>query len=234
MQTLFRSNQNKVFAGVCGGLSEYTGIDPLLIRLAFVLSTFLGGAGLGIYILLWIFVPSRDTAYQADNIENTTYTEAGDDHSEGDAQPKSHATEAETNEHANGNDCQGRNNYRREGYRRENTAGHSCRQPEDFPWGKANTKVANCWATFIGIVIFLLGLFWLGNMFGLFHFHFRTLLKLWPALLCFVGLNLIPMHRALRIICNTILIIAIILLILYVGFCPSANFGVYCWDFLWD
>ncbi len=231
MQTLFRSNQNKVFAGVCGGLSEYTGIDPLLIRLAFVLSTFLGGAGLGIYILLWIFVPSHDTVYHADNIEDATYTEAGDDLHEGDAQPKTHAAEA--NEHANGN-RQGRNQYQRDGSQREKTNGRKCCSSEDFPFSKANTRVANCWAAFIGIVIFLLGLFWLGNMFGIFHFHFRMLLKLWPVLLCFLGLNLIPMHRVFRVILNTILIIGIILLILYVGFCPSANFGTYCFDFFWD
>lgn len=231
MQTLFRSNQNKVFAGVCGGLSEYTGIDPLLIRLAFVLSTFLGGAGLGIYILLWIFVPTRNTVYNTDNIEDATYTEAGDDRHEDDAQPKSHTTEA--NERTNDN-RQGRNQYQRDGAQREKANGRRCCPSEDFPFTKANTRVANCWATFIGIVIFLLGIFWLGNMFGLFHFHFRMLLKLWPALLCFMGLNLIPMHRALRVILNTILIIAIILLILYVGFCPSANFGTYCWDFFWD
>lgn len=233
MQTLFRSNQNKVFAGVCGGLSEYTGIDPLLIRLAFVLSTFLGGAGLGIYILLWIFVPAHDAAYHADNIEDATYTEADDEHHEGDAQSKTHAAEAEANERANDN-RQGRNNYRRDGCRRENATGRTCRQPDDFPWCKANTRVANCWAAFIGIVIFLLGIFWLGNMFGLFHFHFRILLKLWPVLLCFLGLNLIPMHRVFRVILNTILIIGIILLILYVGFCPSADFSTCYWDFFWD
>ncbi|MDE6113424.1 MAG: PspC domain-containing protein [Bacteroidales bacterium] len=231
MQTLFRSKQNKVFAGVCGGLSEYTGIDPLLIRLAFAISAFVGGAGVGIYILLWIFVPTRDTVYNADNIEDATYTEAGDDLHEDDAQSRSHTTEA--NERANDN-RQGRNQYQREGAQREKANGRRCCPPEDFPFTKANKRVANCWATFIGILIFLLGIFWLGNMFGLFHFHFRMLLKLWPALLCFMGLNLIPMHRALRVIFNTILIIAIILLILYVGFCPSANFGTYCFDFFWD
>jgi phage shock protein PspC (stress-responsive transcriptional regulator) len=44
---------------VCGGLSEATGLATWLWRLAFVLFTFFGGAGLLVYVLLWIFVPAE-------------------------------------------------------------------------------------------------------------------------------------------------------------------------------
>ena len=48
---LYRSN-NKMILGVCGGLAEYFNLDPALVRLAFVLLTFLGGPGLLLYLAL--------------------------------------------------------------------------------------------------------------------------------------------------------------------------------------
>jgi len=54
---LYRSESNRVLAGVAGGLGEYFGIDPTLIRLLFVLLTVFGGGGVLIYIILWILIP---------------------------------------------------------------------------------------------------------------------------------------------------------------------------------
>jgi len=56
---LYRSATNKQVAGVCGGVSEITGIDVSLIRLLWILWIFLGGSGLLVYILLAIIVPER-------------------------------------------------------------------------------------------------------------------------------------------------------------------------------
>ncbi len=42
---LYRSRTEKMIAGVCGGLAEYFDIDPTIIRILWVLITFLGGAG---------------------------------------------------------------------------------------------------------------------------------------------------------------------------------------------
>jgi phage shock protein C len=55
---LYRSGKDKIIAGVCGGLGEYFDIDPLLIRVIFVvlLVVSLGFMTLG-YLLLWILVP---------------------------------------------------------------------------------------------------------------------------------------------------------------------------------
>ncbi len=39
MKRLYRSNDNKVLAGVCGGIGEYTDVDPTVIRLVYVLVT---------------------------------------------------------------------------------------------------------------------------------------------------------------------------------------------------
>ena len=46
-----------MIAGVCGGLADYLGLDPTLVRLIFVLLAILGGPGILIYIIMWILVP---------------------------------------------------------------------------------------------------------------------------------------------------------------------------------
>ena len=55
---LMRS-EDRMIAGVAGGLADYFNTDPTLIRILFVLLTLLGGGGLGIliYIVLWIIMP---------------------------------------------------------------------------------------------------------------------------------------------------------------------------------
>ena len=56
---LYRSKTNRVLAGVCGGLAEYFGLDATLIRVLFVLLAVLGGAGLVLYVAMWIIVPNQ-------------------------------------------------------------------------------------------------------------------------------------------------------------------------------
>ncbi len=58
-RTLTKSKSNKMIFGVCGGIGEYFGIDPTLIRLAFVLLAFLNGIGIVIYIILAVIMPSE-------------------------------------------------------------------------------------------------------------------------------------------------------------------------------
>lgn len=54
---LYRSTENRVIAGVCGGIAEYFDIDPTLVRLAWVLFCVLGGSGLLTYIIAAIIIP---------------------------------------------------------------------------------------------------------------------------------------------------------------------------------
>ena len=56
---LFRSKKNKVIAGVCGGIGEYFGVDPILIRLLWVIFTLMGGAGVLAYIIAWVIIPEE-------------------------------------------------------------------------------------------------------------------------------------------------------------------------------
>ncbi|CAN5548165.1 hypothetical protein BH20ACT23_BH20ACT23_22510 [soil metagenome] len=51
--------QDRVIGGVAGGLADYFGIDPLLVRLAFAGFSLLGGGGVVLYVLGWIFIPER-------------------------------------------------------------------------------------------------------------------------------------------------------------------------------
>ncbi len=55
---LYRSDTDKILAGVCGGIGEYFGIDPRLIRLLVIFSVFsMPPAGIITYIAAWIMIP---------------------------------------------------------------------------------------------------------------------------------------------------------------------------------
>ena len=56
---LYRSDVDRVFGGVCGGLAEYFKVDPLVVRIAFMLFAMLDGIGLVLYLVLWLLVPSE-------------------------------------------------------------------------------------------------------------------------------------------------------------------------------
>lgn len=53
---LYRSQTNRVLAGVCGGLGEYFGIDPLIFRILFII---LPGMNLFVYLIIAIFIPNN-------------------------------------------------------------------------------------------------------------------------------------------------------------------------------
>lgn len=60
---LYRSRNQRVIAGVCGGLAEYFNLDPTWIRLIFILLSLLGvGLFIIVYIIFWIIVPLAPTS----------------------------------------------------------------------------------------------------------------------------------------------------------------------------
>ncbi len=62
MKRLYRNTKEAKIAGVCAGLANYFDIDPVIIRLLFILSIFWGG-GIIAYIIAWFIVPDiRDIA----------------------------------------------------------------------------------------------------------------------------------------------------------------------------
>jgi phage shock protein C len=56
---LYRSRSDRKLAGVCGGLAQFFGLDPTLIRVLFVVLAVLGGSGILIYLAMWIMVPNE-------------------------------------------------------------------------------------------------------------------------------------------------------------------------------
>jgi phage shock protein PspC (stress-responsive transcriptional regulator) len=60
---LYRSNTDKMIGGVCGGLGAYLNIDPLFIRLLFILLLFGSDFGFIAYLVLWILIPEEGRTY---------------------------------------------------------------------------------------------------------------------------------------------------------------------------
>jgi phage shock protein C len=54
---LYRSGKDRVLGGVCGGMGEYFNVDPVLVRLAWVLFSVIYGTGILAYIIAWIIIP---------------------------------------------------------------------------------------------------------------------------------------------------------------------------------
>ena len=71
MKQLYKSSTNKKVAGVCGGIGEYLGINPTIVRLGFVALSLLAG-GLAVYIIAAIIMPEREARHTA--AENTVNT----------------------------------------------------------------------------------------------------------------------------------------------------------------
>lgn len=71
---LFRDTDNGIVAGVSAGLSAYVGIDPLWIRLLFILLTITSGVGIIIYIILWIAMPEAKTTAQKLEMQGSPVT----------------------------------------------------------------------------------------------------------------------------------------------------------------
>ena len=59
MKRLYKSRKEKMIDGVCGGIAEYFDVDPVLVRIIFVLFFFLGGAAIIAYIVGMIIMPKK-------------------------------------------------------------------------------------------------------------------------------------------------------------------------------
>ena len=60
---LYKIEQGKMVDGVCGGIAVYFGLDPTLVRLAWVLFTALGGSGILAYIVCALVIPREPIAF---------------------------------------------------------------------------------------------------------------------------------------------------------------------------
>lgn len=55
---IYRSESDRMIAGICGGIGEYFDIDPTLVRIIFAF-ILLSGSGFILYIILWVVIPSQ-------------------------------------------------------------------------------------------------------------------------------------------------------------------------------
>jgi len=61
---LYRDPENAVIGGVCAGLGHYFNIDPILLRILFIVLLFIGGSAFLLYLILWIAIPTARTPIQ--------------------------------------------------------------------------------------------------------------------------------------------------------------------------
>ena len=58
VKRLYKSRTDRMIDGVCGGVAEYLGVDPVLIRIAFLLLVFAGGIGVVVYLIGMLLMPA--------------------------------------------------------------------------------------------------------------------------------------------------------------------------------
>jgi phage shock protein C len=71
IKKFYRSKNNRVIFGVCGGLGEYFEIDPLIVRILFIILSLVNGIGVIAYLILAIIVPEDDKEKKAKKNGNT-------------------------------------------------------------------------------------------------------------------------------------------------------------------
>ena len=69
---LYRSRRQRSVAGVCGGIADYLGVEPFLVRLVWLMISGLGGPGLLLYIILALIIPEEPEYVQttAEKVKN--------------------------------------------------------------------------------------------------------------------------------------------------------------------
>lgn len=59
MKRIYRSRQERMVCGVCGGIAEYFDLDPSLVRLGWIIFSAMGGSGFLAYIIAAVVIPSK-------------------------------------------------------------------------------------------------------------------------------------------------------------------------------
>jgi len=80
---------------------------------------------------------------------------------------------------------------------------------------------------FLGLLLVTLGLLWLGRTFNLFDFNWCNLLKMWPLLIIYIGVRILPIEQLWKNVCGFI-IIAIAIVLLF--FLPERSCRHYFWN----
>ena len=59
IKRLYRNKKDKIIGGVCGGIAEYLNVDPVIIRLLWIVASLIWGAGILAYLIAWIIIPKK-------------------------------------------------------------------------------------------------------------------------------------------------------------------------------
>jgi phage shock protein PspC (stress-responsive transcriptional regulator) len=73
---LARSDIDRIVGGVCGGIANYIGADPLIVRLVFVILSWAFGLSWWLYLLLWAVIPSASSYHASDMMTGEVQTPA--------------------------------------------------------------------------------------------------------------------------------------------------------------
>ena len=65
VKRLDRSKSERMIGGVCGGIAAYFSIDPVLIRILFIIFALAVGGGILLYLILWLLIPEEPTAVES-------------------------------------------------------------------------------------------------------------------------------------------------------------------------
>lgn len=74
---IYRSRENRIIGGVCGGIADYLDVDPTWVRLALLVLFFTRGVGVMIYLLAWIIIPEK-SGFNSQNKDGFTDFAEGD------------------------------------------------------------------------------------------------------------------------------------------------------------
>ena len=64
VRKLTRSTTDRRIAGVCGGLANYLTVDPVVLRIIFLISLVFGGLGFWAYLVIWLVAPDDNLLHQ--------------------------------------------------------------------------------------------------------------------------------------------------------------------------
>ena len=64
VRKLTRSTTDRRIAGVCGGLANYLTVDPVVLRIIFLISLVFGGLGFWVYLVIWLVAPEDNRLNQ--------------------------------------------------------------------------------------------------------------------------------------------------------------------------
>ena len=95
---LYRSNSQKIFGGVAGGVAEYFDIDPVLVRVLFLILIFGYGISLIAYLIMWIIVPISPF-YQSYEMPMGTPTDTGQSSTESSTEQNPNQAQSQANEY---------------------------------------------------------------------------------------------------------------------------------------